>query len=426
MALTEQATSAGLIQTTGLYFLLGWRNIWRHPRRSILTFLAISLGLVIFILTRAIQFGTYEKIIEKAVRTNTGYIQIHQQGYREHHSFEYIIEDTAPLRRALEGEKNVELFTTRITGEALIASDGGTTGTAVIGVEREREFEITTLASRMKEGSLPEKNGDIIVGVRMAKNLKVGIGDELILIANGADGSLGADKYHLKGIFATGVADFDSSVILIGIDDADYLYSMNGAVTEIVVHLSDFSLVEETTDKLRAALTGKGVEVNSWKELLPEMVQMITLDNIGGLVMLWFFFIIVVAVILNTLLISILERVKEFGIMMSLGLRPTRIFVMILSEAALLILIGTIIGLALAWWSGGYLEQHPFSISETFSEQMEAQGFSPLIYTKMTPNILFSWGAGIFLASLVAALYPALKVARLSPLKALHPGRGEL
>ena len=222
------------------------------------------------------------------------------------------------------------------------------------------------------------------------------------------------------------MADFDSSVVLIGIDDANYLYSMNGSLTEIVVHLRDFSLVEKTTKKLRDALAGNSLEVNSWKELLPEMVQMITLDNIGGLVMLWFFFIIVVAVILNTLLISILERVKEFGIMMSIGLRPTKIFAMILSEAALLIMIGTTIGLILAWWAGGYLEDHPFSISESFSKNMEERGFSPLIYTKMTPGILFSWGAWIFFSSLVVALYPALKVARLSPLKALHPGRGEL
>jgi len=427
MALNKQKLDPpDLLQTSSLYLLLGWRNIWRHPRRSILTFLAISLGLLLFILTRGIQFGTYEKIIEKAVRTNTGYIQIHKQGYREHHSFEYTIDDSEVIVKALNDEPNVTLFTKRITGEALIASDKGTTGTAVIGVEEEREFEITTLASRMKEGGLPAGKSDILIGERMAKNLKVSMGDELILIANGADGSLGADRFYLKGIFATGVADFDSSVAIIGIEDADYLYSMGGSVTEIVVHLGDFSLAGETTDSLRSALAGKGLEVNSWEELLPEMVQMITLDNIGGLVMLWFFFIIVVAVILNTILISTLERVKEYGIMMSLGLRPSRIFAMVISEAALLILIGTFIGLIGAWWIGGYLEQHPFSLGEKISKSMEEQGFSPLIYTKMTAGIILSWGAGIFTASMIAALYPALKVARLSPLKALHPGRGEL
>lgn len=427
MALTGQIpNSAGLLQTIGLYLVLGWRNIWRHPRRSILTFLAISLGLLLFIITRGIQFGTYEKIIEKAVRTNTGYIQIHKEGYREHHSFEYSIDNYDTIVKALNEEPAVTLFSKRVTGEALIASDKGTTGTAVIGVEKDREFEITSLASRMKEGAIPTARGDILIGERMAKNLKVKLGDELILIGSGADGSLGADRFYLKGIFATGVADFDSSIAIIGIEDADYLYSMGGSVTEIVVHLGDLSLAEETTEKLRTALTGEGLEVNSWKELLPEMVQMITLDNIGGLVMLWFFFLIVVAVILNTILISTLERVKEYGIMMSLGLRPSRIFSMVISEAALLILIGTIIGLVGAWLIGGYLEQHPFSLGESVSKSMEEQGFSPLIYTKMTAGIILSWGAGIFIASMVAALYPALKVARLSPLKALHPGRGEL
>lgn len=422
----DRATTPGILDAFRLYLLLGWRNIWRHPRRSILTFLAIVLGLLIFILTRGIQMGTYEKIIEKAVRTNTGYIQIHKAGYLENHSFEYAIEDAAPVIRVLEKEPNVTLYTTRINSEALIASRMGTTGTAVIGVDSGREFEITTLASRMKEGGLPGEKGDILIGERMAKNLKVGLGDELILIGNGADGSLGADRFVLKGIFATGVADFDASVAIIGIEDADLLFSMNGSLTEFLVHLNDFSLVEETTERLKMALATEGMEVHSWKELLPEMVQMITLDNIGGLMMLWFFFVIVIAVILNTILISTLERVKEFGIMMSLGLRSSRIFTMILSEAAVLVLTGTLIGLLLSWWIGGYLEQHPFGLGETVSRQMEEQGFSPLIYTKMTAGLLFSWGAAIFIASMLAAVYPARKVSRLSPLKALHPGRGEL
>ena len=417
-------SSSPFIESFTMYTVLGLRNIWRHPRRSLLTFLAIILGLMLFILTRGIQIGTYEKIIEKGVRTNTGYIQVHKAGYRENHSFEYIIENRNEVFSLIDKEPHVALYSPRITGEALVASDDGTTGAAVMGVDPEREFAVTTLSSRMKEGVLPEDRGDIIIGERLAKNLKVSPGDELILIANGADGSLGADRFNLSGIFATGVADFDSSVVLIGIEDADLLYSMYGAITEIVIHLKDFDMAESTAKKLSSLLLPKEMEVHSWKELLPEMVQMISLDNIGGLVMLWFFFIIVIAVILNTILISTLERVKEFGIMMSLGLKPKKVFLMILYEAAILVFIGTVIGLIFSWLAGSYLEAHPFSLGETVSKNMEAQGFSPLIYTKLTAGIIFSWGAGIFLASLFAALYPAQKVARMSPLKALHPGRG--
>ncbi|MBE9535649.1 MAG: ABC transporter permease [Proteobacteria bacterium] len=422
MALS-QLTLPGSIR---LYLMLGWRNLWRRPRRSLLTLFAIVLGLLLFILTRGIQMGTYEKIIEKAVRTNTGYVQIHKAGYRENHSFEYMIGDASAIEAMLEKEPAVAAFTRRITSEALIASDKSTTGTAVIGVDASREFEITTLKTRMKEGQLPSLQGDIMVGERMAKNLKVGLGDELILIGSGADGSLGADRYYLKGIFATGVADFDSSIAMIGIDDADRLFSMNGGITEIVIHLNDFNAADEVSDKLRSLLAGSGMEVHSWKELLPEMVQMITLDNIGGLVMLWFFFIIVIAVILNTILIATLERVKEFGIMMSLGLRPSQLFALIMSEAVVLVLTGTLIGLALSWAIGGYLEQHPFGLGESVSKQMEEQGLSPLIYTRITAGLLLSWGGAIFFTSMLAAVYPALKVSRLSPLKAMHPGRGEL
>lgn len=415
---------SSFIESFYMYTTLGLRNIWRHPRRSLLTFLAIILGLMLFILTRGIQIGTYEKIIEKGVRTNTGYIQVHKAGYLENRSFEYIIENADAIFEVLDKEPEVALYSPRITGEALVASDEGTTGAAVMGIDPEKEFKVTTLASRMKKGDLPQGKGDIIIGERLARNLKVGLGDELVLIANGADGSLGADRFTLSGIFATGVADFDSSVVLMGIENADLLYSMYGTITEIIVHLKEFDMAESTAKKLSASLAGLGMEVNSWQELLPEMVQMISLDNIGGLVMLWFFFIIVIAVILNTILISTLERIKEFGIMMSLGLKPSKVFFMILYEAAILVFIGTVIGLMLSWLAGSYLEAHPFSISETVSKNMEAQGFSPLIYTKLTAGIIFSWGAGIFFASLFAALYPAQKVARMSPLKALHPGRG--
>lgn len=421
MAVTGSGIS--IFESVRLYTLLGWRNIWRHPRRSILTLLAIVLGLLIFILTRAIQFGTYEKIIEKAVRTHTGYIQIHKAGYRENQSLEYSIESPDEIFDIIGKEPNVMLFSPRITSEALIASDESTTGTAVVGVDPAREFRITTLSSKMKEGSLLEESGDILVGERMAKILDVAPGDELILIGNGADGSLGADRFTLKGIFATGIADFDRTVAIIGIDDADRLFSMGGRYTEIVILLNDFDRVDETTKRLKKLLAGSGMEVDSWKDLLPEMVQMITLDNIGGLVMLWFFFLVVIAVILNTILISTLERMREFGIMMSLGLRPSRIFLLVVFEASVLVLIGTAIGLLLSWGIGGYLEEHPFGLGEKVSKIMEEQGFSALIYTRISIGLLVSWGSAIFIASILVAFYPALKVAKLSPLKALHPGR---
>ena len=415
-----------LFEVLTLYLLLGWRNIWRHPRRSLLTFLAIILGLMLFTLTRAIQLGTYEKIIEKAVRTHTGYIQVHARGYMENQSLEYLIGPMEGIHTILEQAPEVSLMTERINSEALIASDEGTTGTSVIGVDPAKEFKVTTLGRKIKEGELLKGEGDIIIGERMAKNLKAAVGSEIILIANGADGSLGADRFTVSGIFRTGVAEFDRSVVMIGIHDADLLYSMSGHVTEMVIHLNDFSLVEERAAKIREMLSGKGVEVHSWKELLPEMVQTITLDNIGGLVMLWFFFIVVVAVILNTILITTLERVKEFGIMMALGLKPSRIFFMISFEAAILVLVGTLIGIALSWVAGSYLEANPFSLGETVSQMQEEMGFSPLIYTRMSASLLLSWGSALFAASMVVSLYPAFKVARLSPLKAMHPGRGEL
>ena len=427
MTLTkDNAAQPGLFEVLKLYLLLGWRNIWRHPRRSILTFLAIILGLMLFTLTRAIQLGTYEKIIEKAVRTHTGYIQIHANGYMENQSLEYLISSKEHIHAILEQDPEVSLITERINSEALIASDEGTTGTSVIGVDPAKEFKVTTLGAKIKEGTLLKGEGDVIIGERMAKNLKVSVGSEVILIANGADGSLGADRFTVSGIFRTGVAEFDRSVVMIGIQDADLLYSMSGAVTEMVIHLNDFSQVEERTLQLKKMLFSEDVEVHSWKELLPEMVQTITLDNIGGLIMLWFFFIIVVAVILNTILITTLERVKEFGIMMALGLKPSRIFFMISFEAAILVLIGTLIGIALSWTAGSYLEAHPFGLGETVSQMQEEMGFSPLIYTRMSAGLLLSWGSALFVASMVVALYPAFKVARLSPLKAMHPGRGEL
>ena len=416
----------GVFELLALYATLGWRNIWRHPRRSILTFLAVSLGLLVFILTRATQFGTYDKIIEKAVRTSTGHIQIHGKGYLENRSFDEAMYSYGPVLAVLDADPDVKIYTVRINSEALIASDGGTTGTAVIGIDPEREFKVTILPERMKEGETVRGRGDIIIGERMARSLKVSLGDELILVGSGADGSLGADRFRLSGIFATGVADFDRSVAMIHIEDADRLFSMGGAITEISLLLRDFSLVDETAERLKTALAGENVEVHTWKELLPEMVQMITLDNVGGLIMLWFFFIVVVAVILNTILITTLERVKEFGIMLSLGLKPSRIFFMILFEAAVLVTLGTVMGLALAWTIGEYLEAHPIRLSEELARGLEEMFMSPFIYTKMSITLLLSWGGAVFIASLVVALYPAIKVARLTPLKAMHPERGEL
>jgi len=404
---------------------MAWRNIWRHPRRAILTMAAIAFATLLLIFMLSWQFGSYDTMINAAVKVHTGHLQVQAEGYNEQRAMRLVVPDPAAVSRILDETPGVASYAARASAFSLVSSKERTYGVAVMGIDPEREAEVTTLKQLIRQGSyLSERDADhALVGELLAKNLRVGVGDELVLLGQGRDGSIAATVVRVKGIFSYGQDEFDRNVIYLPLPYFQEVYSMRGAVHEVAV----LCISREAVPRIKQAVatginkidTKSTLVVLDWMELMPGLIQSIQIDLVSGLIMYVILIIVVAFSILNTFLMVIFERTREFGVFMAMGTTPGRLTRLLLLESTTLTMLGTVIGIIAGSLVTWYFQIHGIIISGT-SEMMRQYGLPERIYPQLSA-LSIAVGAGLVLViTLVAALYPALKVRRLQPVEAMR------
>lgn len=404
-----------------LFLRLAWRNIWRNKRRSALTVAAVGFAIAVTIITRAMQYGTYERMIIDAVGLFSGDLQVQHPAYQKHETLGNSFEWHDSLVAILASIPEVRAFAPRVQGEALVGSGENTTGALIVGVDPTLEQRVTTIHEHVRRGRfLGSESHAALVGEQLAQRLQVDLGSELVVIVQGYDGSLGADLFRVEGIVKTGLAEFDAAVVVIPLATAQELFSMRDRVTQVVVALDEFLHIPQAVRHLQQRLDPQRYAILPWDELMPELVQLIGFDKAGGTFLIVILIIIVGFGILNTVLMMVLERIREFGVMMSIGMRPGRLFLLIVLEAFLLSLSGLVTGTALGAGVGAYLAAHPLPLPEEASLAMEAMGFKAFIYSKLTAPIFYESITLIVVLTVVVSFFPALRAASLRPVEALR------
>jgi putative ABC transport system permease protein len=404
---------------------MAWRNIWRHPRRAILTMAAIAFATLLLIFMLSWQFGSYDIMINAAVKVHTGHLQVQAKGYNEKRDMRLVVPDPASVSDILEKTPGVAAHTARASAFSLVSSQERTYGVAVMGVDPTREAQVTTLKQLIRQGSyLAEGDADhALVGGLLAKNLRVGVGDDVVLLGQGRDGSIAATVVQVKGIFSYGQDDFDRNFIYIPLPYFQEVYSMRGAAHEVAALGSS----REEVPRIKQAVS-TGIEkiddknklvVLDWMELMPGLIQVIQIDLVSGLIFYVILIIVVAFSILNTFLMAIFERTKEFGVFMAMGTTPGRLTRLLLLESTALTMLGTVIGIIAGSLVTWYFQVHGILISGT-SEMMRQYGLPERMYPQLS-SLSIAIGAGLVLViTLVTALYPALKVRRLRPVEAMR------
>ncbi len=398
---------------------IAWRNIWRNTRRTVITVAAVVFAVTLAVFSWCFALGEHEQMINDALKLFTGHIQVHAKTYWADKTIYNSFTPPAALIGFLEKDKRVKEYTTRLSVDALISSDTNTSGALIVGVDPKREF--SSIREKVRKGSYltPGDKTGIVVGETLARNLNVAVGDQLTILTQAYDGSIGAGLFTVSGIFRSGSADVDRSMAFISLPSAQYMLSMDGLVTELTILLND----ERDTDRSRrdiAALMDLALyEVMPWRKLIPDLVQFVDLDNIFGYIYYLLILIVVGFGILNTILMSVMERYREFGVMMALGTRPSDIVRLIVIESGLIALIGIAIGDVLGFAVSYYYTQVPMDLS-MYSQTLENFGLNPLIYAKMYPWVFYVTDLIILGATLASSIYPAVKASRLSPVRALR------
>lgn len=403
---------------------MAFRNIWRSPVRTILTLSAIAFAAIILVFMVSFQLGSYEAMVNSSVKIYTGHIQIQAEGYKEKKSMRLVISSPKRIAKTVEKIEEIKSYSFRANGFSLVSSENRARGVLVTGIDPEREAEISTIAGLIKEGEYlaPGDRDKVLIGKLLARNLKVGINDELTILGQGKDGSIAAGIVTVKGIFSSGIDDFDRSTIQVPLNYFNDLFYMDGAVHEIVCTADSLFDVNKIKRLLKANLgeeKQRKIVVLDWKELLPGLVQGIQLD-LASAVIFYFILVLVVAFsILNTFLMAILERKKEFGVMLALGVKPERLLKLVLMESSFLTLTGVVAGGAVGCFITLWFQTHGIDMAGA-SEILKEYGMSGIVYPKLSIVSALAGPLLVFVITICAALYPAFKVKKLVPVDAIR------
>jgi len=403
---------------------MAWRNIWRNPRRTLLTICAIAFASAILVFMLSFQFGSYETMINSSVKIHTGHLQVQAEDYNDKGDIRLVVSDPTAIGRILDGTPGVEAYTYRANAFSMVSSSERTYGVMVVGIDPEREARVSTIKNVVRQGSyLSEDDADgVLVGEFLAKNLQVGPGDELIMLGQGRDGSVAATLLTVKGIYKSGLPDIDRSSIQITLENFQDVFSMRGAVHEVVVigdSLRDIPAIKATVVAAMENIRSKRPMVAlDWMELVPGLLQSIQMDLVSGMIFYLILIMVVAFSIMNTFLMAVFERTKEFGVLMAIGTTPRRLTKILLIESISLTMVGIVAGIILGCIITLYFQAHGIDFSGS-SELLSQFGISGKMYPRLSVLSAAIGPALVLMITSLAALYPALRIRRLRPVEAL-------
>ncbi len=403
---------------------LAWRNVWRNKRRTILTLLTILVGCAMIILMNAFSKGGHDRMIEDATSMNAGHIQIHEKGYWDSRTIDYAFRMSTELEHMLRSDPRVAGYSLRVHADGLLSFGESTAGAMIQGVDPVMEKKVGSIHTRILKGGRYLKQGDsrhIVMGETLAKNLGASTGDRIVMISQGFDGSIAAERLEVVGLFRSGNPEYDQALIVMPLSQAAETFTMMGYVHSCAIRLRAPSDMERVRDGLRA-VTGlpDTIEVLGWDELMPELVQFIVMDDIQAYIFDFILFMIVAFGILNTIQMSVFERTREFGVMLAIGTRPDQVISMVLVESFFITLLGIALGSALGSGISYYFWINPIDYS-AYTEEMAIWGISTVIFPADATALNLSVTAIVtFVLALVFSIFPARRASRLRPIEAIR------
>jgi putative ABC transport system permease protein len=424
-----------------MLFFVAWRNIWRNPVRSILTISALVGGLVMVVLYASLLEGMSRQMVQYATEVTTGHLQVHRQAYIDDQDL-YATLPWDYLER-LENEFPDIHMAPRLYAAGLASSRNTSTGVLIKAVDPQREAAVTTTLKHVRRGEVRLDVADVtpsgltrynvVVGAQLAKNMKLDPGDELVLVTQAADGSIGNALYRVAAILKPLEPNFDRMGVLMSIKAYRDLMYLESGFHELAVKLDDIDKLDEVQAALTTALQklqqvepldelGGPAVVRNWKQLNPAVSDMLQLSKS----MLWLMGLIVVGLaslgMLNTMLMAVHERTHEFGILLSIGMKRRWLLLMVLLESFFLSLVAAVVGSILGAILARYLEQHGIDFSASMPDGYDWGGiiFEPVMKGYLEPGQIVEACALTLIVSLLASLIPSWRTIRMKPAEVLR------
>jgi putative ABC transport system permease protein len=398
---------------------LAWRNIWRNKKRSLIIISAVAVGLCCGLFASAAMFGMWDSMINTTIDRDIGHFQIHSKSFED----EKLVTDTIPgfenIMSRLKATKYVTGVSSRILIEGMASSATTSNGVRILGINPETEKKVTSIYKHIIKGNYFGETwkNQIVIGEKLADNLGLREKSKIVLGFQGIDGSIIYGAFRVTGIFRTESSTFDKSNVFVKEDDLLKLINSNKISNEIVVRLSSVQQV----DSVYIAIKNKysNLSVKYWGEVAPELnfyYQSVVLQSniFVGIILFALLFGIT-----NTMLMSVMERVREFGVLMAVGMKRSRVFFMIIMETISLSFIGGVVGLILALILIEYFGSVGINLS-AFTEGLSQWSLGTQLYTSLPFSFYPPLVLMILVTAVISAFYPALKAIKLKPATAIR------
>ncbi|RUM91641.1 MAG: hypothetical protein DSZ27_06300 [Thiomicrospira sp.] len=407
-----------------------WRNLWRHRRRTLITLTTIGIGFGLAVLFIGIGDGSHNSMVRNAIKLGEGHLTIQPKGYQEAPANYKYIHNGKVLYQQLISLSLDANIAPRISLQVLASTASNSTGAMLEGMQ----FQLDTRTSMLKPFLIKgrwlteDDHRGILIGQGMAQKLKAKVGSKVVIMAGKKDGDSQAQLARVRGIFNAHINEMDDFLIISNLSLPTEFLVGEGAnpllmpVTRLALFLNnpdDLSRAEVTIEK---TLIDQNSVVLNWQEMMPQLVQFIILDDAGNYVFLVLILIMVIFGIVNTVLMSVLERTREFGLLRALGISRRQLLLLVFCEAVLLSFLSVTIG----WLVGGsthlWFAHHGIDFSALMAEGTSAMGtfMDPVIYTELSWDRVLQLTIIVFAATLSTGVYPAIKAARVAPVEALR------
>ena len=398
---------------------IAWRNVWRNKLRSLVVITSMVLGLWSGLFTIAMSNGINEQRVKSAIDTYLHHIQIHNPLFEYNLDINSSVEDPLQIVKELENNNLVKGFSSRIIISAMASSAHGAEGVRVIGIDSENEKQFSDISKNIVKGNYFSniKSKPALIGQKLADNLKLDIKKKLSFTFVDDKGDLQRIKFKVEGVFKTASSIHDSGNIYVKKEDLNQLLFNNSMIHEVAILCNNI----DDSDILKQELQNNFPEnkVETWKDISPELGSVQEL-------MVWFFFIFMSIILLalsfgiaNIMLMAVLERKRELGMLMSVGLNKTKIFLMILFETIFISFISLPVGIVLSYLMISYYGRAGIDLS-IVSQGLESFGMNSMVYTHLPSDYYFKITILTLFVTLVSSLFPARRALKLDPAEAVR------
>ena len=404
-----------------MHLQLAWRNIWRNPRRTTVIMIAVVIGVWSMIFMGAFDRGMINQMVETGITTLTGHIQVHHTGYRNDPAIENSMAEPEMVERAFEKHLPPEaLWTSRVRVSAVVSNARHSGGVTMVGIDPAKEARVSFIGGAVTEGNYLKHNDEhgIVVGKALVDKFETKLGHKLVLMSQDTGGEIASKAFRIVGIFESEMEATEKQYVFITLPSAQHMLKLGNAISEFCIVLPDRHQVNELAGSLANALPSSNYEVHTWRELLPLVDAYLSLFDV--FIFIWFLvvFIAMGFGIVNTTLMAVFERIREFGLLKALGMKPWWIVRGVLTESFLLLVMGMAVGNALGLLSVFALSGTGIDLSN-FAAGAEFAGISRVIYPAIGTRDVVTANLVVFVLGLLVSVYPATKAARFTPVEAL-------